>query len=300
MNTFYYKRGIFVYIFSFLIALTLIGISLYVSLPSYASEQTSYVVPHEWSATTGDGEVFPACASASTNNTCSGTSPLVTITYGPDLHKVCDAIDFGLQGPGFQWLVPQSVNLADCSFTMTLSGLPTNTSYSWEATDVGLPGTGFTGGSFTTLNCAPLDAVCGTNSQVFAYTESEWPLGGNFCGGLGDGGRLEGFPTLPAFPAQGGSTSWTCLGQQGGSNISCSASRLSSVSPICGGGVDMGFRLYENGVRKVAVEPGSPTSNFRLYKDGTRGVVLVDPSDPNASKLRIQTPAGVKALCLLP
>jgi len=64
--------------------------------------------------------------------------------------------------------------------------------------------------------------------------------------------------------------------------------------------VDVGLRLYQNGVRKVAVEPGSPASRLRLYKDGIRGVVLVDPSDPNASKMRIQTPDGIKAFCLLP
>ena len=68
----------------------------------------------------------------------------------------------------------------------------------------------------------------------------------------------------------------------------------------CNGGVDVGLRLYQDGVHRVAVEPGSPASRLRIYKDGVRGVVLVDPSSPNASKMRIQTPDGVKALCLLP
>ena len=72
------------------------------------------------------------------------------------------------------------------------------------------------------------------------------------------------------------------------------------VAAACNGGVDVGLRLYQDGVRRVAVEPGAPTSLLRVFKDAVRGVVLVDPADSNASKMRIQTPAGVRSLCLLP
>ena len=68
----------------------------------------------------------------------------------------------------------------------------------------------------------------------------------------------------------------------------------------CSSGVDIGLRIYQNGVRKVAVEVGVPSSYLRIYQDGIHGVILVDPSDPNASNMLIQTPGGAKALCLLP
>ena len=71
-------------------------------------------------------------------------------------------------------------------------------------------------------------------------------------------------------------------------------------SLVCNGGVDVGLRLYQDGVRRVAVEPGAATSSLKVYKNGIRGVVLVNTNDPNASRVRIQTSAGIKAFCLLP
>ena len=84
----------------------------------------------------------------------------------------------------------------------------------------------------------------------------------------------------------------------------CSSSWTTvTVTPsttACNNGVDVGLRFYQDGIRKVAVEPGAAASPLRIYKDGVRGVVLVDPSNPNASRMRIQTASGVKTLCLLP
>ncbi len=71
----------------------------------------------------------------------------------------------------------------------------------------------------------------------------------------------------------------------------------------CGGGVDGGFRVQQDGVsRRVALEPsGTVTSKMRIFNRGqVWGVVLVDPSDPNASKTRVQAGGVTKALCLLP
>jgi len=76
---------------------------------------------------------------------------------------------------------------------------------------------------------------------------------------------------------------------------------LPLVGGVCSGGIDVGLRIYEGGVvRKVAAESGAPTSFLRVYRNGIYGVVLVNPTDANASKMRIQTYGGVKALCLLP
>ena len=76
-----------------------------------------------------------------------------------------------------------------------------------------------------------------------------------------------------------------------------------SANPVCNGGVDVGLRINDgNGVIKIAAEPtGTLTSPLRIFKSGTiHGIVLVDPSDPNASRLRIRTSTATKALCRLP
>ncbi len=63
--------------------------------------------------------------------------------------------------------------------------------------------------------------------------------------------------------------------------------------------IDCGLRISNgSNVLAFACEPsGALTSQLRIYKNGTTyGVVLVDPSDPNASGVRIPTSSGVKAL----
>ena len=93
---------------------------------------------------------------------------------------------------------------------------------------------------------------------------------------------------------------WVSSKNAGGPSLPTYASFTCSLS-VCNGGVDAGLRIYQGGVRRVAVQPGSATSHLRIYKDGAiRGVVLVDPTDANASKMRVKTPVGVKSMCLLP
>ena len=63
--------------------------------------------------------------------------------------------------------------------------------------------------------------------------------------------------------------------------------------------IDIGLRVYDGtAIISIACEPaGTLTSPLRIRKNEvTYGIVLVDPSDPNASKLKIQTSSGVKAL----
>jgi hypothetical protein len=83
------------------------------------------------------------------------------------------------------------------------------------------------------------------------------------------------------------------------------ATALSTDPPpanvVCANGIDIGLRLYQNGVaRKIAVEPGPATSHLRIYKDGVHGIILGALTDPNASKMTIDTPQGLRAVCLLP
>lgn len=65
------------------------------------------------------------------------------------------------------------------------------------------------------------------------------------------------------------------------------------------GNVDIGLRAYDGaGIVKIACEPtGILTSPLRISKNGTTyAITLVDPTDPNASKIRIKTSSGIKAL----
>jgi len=61
---------------------------------------------------------------------------------------------------------------------------------------------------------------------------------------------------------------------------------------------DSGLRIYDGtDIIKIAAEIGTPTSPLRIYNGSDiLGISLVDPSDPDASKIRIKTSSGIKAL----
>jgi hypothetical protein len=65
------------------------------------------------------------------------------------------------------------------------------------------------------------------------------------------------------------------------------------------GVIDIGLRAYDgSNVIKIACEPtGILTSSLRIAKNGTTyAVTLADPADTNASKIRVKTSSGIKAL----
>lgn len=67
--------------------------------------------------------------------------------------------------------------------------------------------------------------------------------------------------------------------------------------------IDIGLRVREgaNTIRIAAEPAGTLTSRLRIRKSGvTYGIVLVEPSDPPASHLRVKTAAGPKAWAKLP
>lgn len=66
-----------------------------------------------------------------------------------------------------------------------------------------------------------------------------------------------------------------------------------------GGAVDIGLHIQDGAatIRVACEPPGTLTSPLRIHKNGTTyGIILVDPNSPDATKIRIQTPSGVKAL----
>lgn len=66
--------------------------------------------------------------------------------------------------------------------------------------------------------------------------------------------------------------------------------------------LDAGLRAYDGTSKvRIGLEPGTTTSPFRIHKNGTNyGVVLVVTNDASASRFRIQTTSGTRALMKLP
>jgi hypothetical protein len=64
---------------------------------------------------------------------------------------------------------------------------------------------------------APVAGVCGAAATAYSYSASV------YSGALCSTGTAS--PASPAFPAVGSSSSWSCLGTNGGSSPSCTASR---------------------------------------------------------------------------
>ncbi len=121
--------------------------------------------------------------------------------------------------------------------------------------------------------CAtPVTGVCG--SAATSYASGATTYSGSLC----SAGTAS--PASPAFPAQGGSSSWTCLGQNGGSNSPlCTATRaavtppppaptgLSAVAGSCGTGQ---INLSWSGV-------GNGTTGYQVYRSG---VLIGSPTSP--------------------
>jgi hypothetical protein len=160
-------------------------------------------------------------------------------------------------------------------------------------------------------------SVYSNNSDTWVYTGTSNPSGyaikryGTKNGVMDLNGDSVWGPTNfnltygPVGPGTEGTyVRWFTISDPNTGALLCTSNQATmTILPVvsaCSGGIDIGLRLYQNGVRKIAVQPGAPTSPLRVYKNGVYGVVLVDPSDPNASKMLIQTSSGVKAYCLLP
>lgn len=108
-------------------------------------------------------------------------------------------------------------------------------------------------------------ASCGTRNTTYSSSETTWPVGSSWCG-PGISGS-----SLPGFPDQGQTVSWNCLGQNGGSNANCSATRNApaAVTASCGS------RAINYGYNEITWRPGStwcspsnsPAANLPAFPD---------------------------------
>jgi len=73
----------------------------------------------------------------------------------------------------------------------------------------------------------PVNGVCGPAAKAYASNET-FPQGAYCSAGTSN-------PATPANPPQGGSSTWTCQGQNGGTNATCTATRTAAIiNGVCG------------------------------------------------------------------
>lgn len=115
------------------------------------------------------------------------------------------------------------------NFCATGTPNPTNPSFPTPSSYTLWTCNGLNGGSSTTCTAsrsANLGGVCGTAAT--AYPANATAFSGSLC--------TVGMPSpvIPTFPAQGGSSAWTCVGFAGAGNASCAATRALPVNGACG------------------------------------------------------------------
>ncbi len=164
------------------------------------------------------------CSTAYGNSAVSGSGPWSWTCYGANggSNASCGA-NLSVNGAcgssnGSNFYSAPSANLCNAGSNSAVSG---SGPWSWTCT-------GTNGGS--TASCSAnliVDGVCG--SAAGAYGSGATGYNGAYCNA--------GSPNAtPAFPAAGNSTSWTCLGSNGGNNSAiCVATRNASpVNGACG------------------------------------------------------------------
>ncbi|MFA6329233.1 MAG: hypothetical protein WCX64_00945 [Candidatus Micrarchaeia archaeon] len=107
-----------------------------------------------------------------------------------------------------------------------LMGLPTPSSPAWPVAGASTSWTcpvmsGSPISCTATHSVAPVNGVCGVAAKTYAYGAIA------FSGALCSTGAAS--PSSPVFPSSGSSTSWSCLGTNGGASPSCIASVASPI-----------------------------------------------------------------------
>jgi len=157
----------------------------------------------------------------------------------------------------------------------------------------------------------PYNDTCGTNSP-YAYLEMRFSNDNNLWSAWQ--------PAPPYPPGTTNITGWDLTASLYGGTIAGGLKRvyIQFRNSVCtdpvttddeiiytggsaGSGMDIGLRLFDGTkTNKIAAE-WPAVSALRIFKNGTNyGIVLAATNSPNASKFRIQTASGIKALQKLP
>jgi len=186
------------------------------SSSGYPSSQTDWTSETTYcsSATPSTTPSFPATPGSSVSWSCPGTylGESTTCTAYRVLDGVCGS------GATNTYTIP-TANFCSSGTASSVSG---EGPWSWTCA-------GVYGGTAPACTAnKSVDGVCGSANKTYAYDVTSYGSD-TFC----TAGSSS--PATPSFPAQGGSTSWTCVGQNGGTTASCSASRNNApVNGVCG------------------------------------------------------------------
>jgi hypothetical protein len=179
------------------------------------------------------------------------------------------------------------------SDTQCAIGTPSNTNFPNQGGSTSWTCLGQNGGSSASCSASrsaqAVDATCGSAARSYAYSETSFS--GAFC----STGTAN--PSNPSFPNQGSSTSWTCLGQNGGANATCTATRTmnQAVNGQCGSSNNGSFVNAPTGnlcVQGDATAVTSDSSNWLWSCNGLNG-----GSNMQCSATKIILPNPVNGQC---
>jgi prepilin-type N-terminal cleavage/methylation domain-containing protein len=180
---------------------------------------------------------------AITNWTCVGLNTGLTASCSASRNAVPVNGSCGTANNSNSYSIP-TTNLCTLGNATSVSG-----SGPWTWTCAGLNG-GTTSGTCTANK--KVDGVCGSaNGKKYSYSASSYGSD-TFCS-VGTAN-----PTTPSFPAEGGSFSWSCVGQNLGVTASCTASRYPLVG-ICG---TAGGKIYPAGTTSYGSDTYCTTGEF--------------------------------------
>ena len=131
-----------------------------------------------------------------------------------------------------------------------------------------------------------MNGACGTAARTYASTETFYT--GEMCA-VGTAS-----PTLPTFPAAGASTSWQCLGSNGGANMTCTASRGSTSNerprvtvPLSQIGTSLGGSFI--GLEATFTDDGVPNAplQVRWVVDAGPANALITVAEQTTSRSKV-------------
>lgn len=122
-----------------------------------------------------------------------------------------------------------------------------------------------------TVSCNgyPVNGMCGSANKNYSSTDTSYGSD-TFCS------YGSASPSSPAFPVQGGSTSWQCLGQNGGSNAQCAATRDNATFPV-----NVGLTISSGG--SVASSPNGISCGSTCSSSFPKNSTIVLTESPSSS-----------------
>lgn len=161
---------------------------------------------------------------------------------------------------------------ADGNYILMTDNMSNNASYYYDSSE-----NSWKSGS-------PIAGACGSAATSYAIDATV------FAGTMCSAGNNVTNPSSPVFPAQGGSTTWTCGGSNGGGDSgTCTASRAAFTDPFINGSFDgtwTGWTAAGGSTKSISDTSsyaGSYTSYINYTFDCALGEIYQNIAVPNAS-----------------